>query len=371
MQDKDILEMVIPAARARGMKVFIELMEPFFKYEGHGSVNTVNIPNLPQLLEVDVFGRIGSDPSTSNPDYRNWIHSMVEDQCRNYDIDGVMWCNERRSPLDQMMLGQAPTDFSQASRNEAIQRGIDVERVRLAHQDVYQYFQKALSGEQFADGSFIEFLRVLLANPEILIWEKFWLERNKDLDRELYGIVKWCNADLSFGLNVWNRNHFNPLRKAQYPWEEQTLYADWVKPITYQHQAGQIYVSEMTVFHQSILRDFTPEELTPLMYKLLGLNEASWSDIIQTGMDPDTYIFGQCQDAVRGVKGKASVYMGIGVDAPRLRKDQAVCTPDIVRRSVLASYRAGANGVVFAPNYASMKLSNLAGAAEALKELGL
>ncbi len=371
LQDKDILEMVIPAARARGMKVFVELMEPFFKYEGHGSVNTVNIPNLPQLLEVDVFGRIGSDPSTSNPDYRNWIHSMVEDQCRNYDIDGVMWCNERRSPLDQMMVGQAPTDFSQASRNEAMQRGIDVERVCLAYKDVFQYFQKARAGEQFVDGSFIEFLRVLLTNPEILIWEKFWLERNKDLDRELYGIVKWCNADLSFGLNVWNRNHFNPLRKAQWPWQEQTLYADWVKPITYQHQAGQIYVSEITVFHQSILRDFTPEELTPLMYKLLNLNEASWSDVVQTGMDPDTYIFGQCQDAVRGVNGKASVYMGIGVDAPRIRKDQAVCTPDIVRRSVLASYRAGANGVVFAPNYASMKLSNLAGAAQAFKELGL
>jgi hypothetical protein len=371
MQDKDILEMVIPAAKARGMKVFVELMEPFFKYEGHGSVNTVNIPNLPQLLEVDLFGRIGSDPSTSNPDYRNWIHSMVEDQCRNYDIDGVMWCNERRSPLDQLMMGLAPTDFSVASRNEASQRGIDVERVRLAYKDVYRYFQKALSGERFVDGSFIEFLRVLLANPEILIWERFWLERNKDLDRELYGIVKWCNADLSFGLNVWNRNHFNPLRKAQYPWEEQTLYADWVKPITYQHQAGQIYVSEMTVFHQTILRDFTPEELTPLMYKLLNLNEASWSELVQRGMDPDTYIFGQCQDAVRGVNGKASVYMGIGVDAPRVRKDQAVCTPDIVRRSVLASYRAGAHGVVFAPNYASMKLSNLAGAAEALKELGV
>jgi hypothetical protein len=93
--------------------------------------------------------------------------------------------------------------------------------------------------------------------------------------------------------------------------------------------------------------------------------------LIQAGMDPDTYIFGQCQDAVRGVNGKAAVYMGIGVDAPRVRKDQAVCTPDIVRRSVLASYRAGAKGVVFAPNYASMKLSNLAGAAEALQELGL
>lgn len=371
MAERDILEMVIPKARKRGMKVFIELMEPFFKYAGHGSVNTVEIPNLAQCLEVDVFGRYGSEPSTSNPDYRHWILSMVEDQVRNYDLDGVMWCNERRSPLDQLVTGQAPTDFSEAARREALERGIDVERVRLAFKELYTFFQKARAGEPFVDGALIEFLRVLLANPEVLIWERFWLERNKDLDRELYGLVKWCNPNLSFGLNVWNRNHFNPIRKAQWPWEEQTLYADWVKPITYQHQSGLIYSNEMANFHRTILRDFTPQELTPIMYKLLGLKEAPWDEVVSAGMDPDTYVYGQCADAVRGVNGKAKVYMGIGVDAPRSREDQAKCTLDIVKRSVLATYRAGGHGVVFAPNYASMQLTNLDGAAEALIELGL
>ena len=74
---------------------------------------------------------------------------------------------------------------------------------------------------------------------------------------------------------------------------------------------------------------------------------------------------------MRGVQGKVPVYMGIGVDAPRVQADQAVCTPDIVYRSVLATYRAGGQGVIFAPNYASMKLSNLDGARRALRELGV
>jgi hypothetical protein len=371
MEGVNILETVIPAARARGMKVFIELMEPFFKYAGHGSVNNVAIPNLPQVLEVDVYGRMGGEPSTSHPAYRQWIHSMIEDQVRNYDLDGVMWCNERRSPLDQMIGGQAPGDFSPAARREALERGIDVERVRIAMLNVWAYFERARAGEPFVDGAAIEFLRVLLANPEVLVWERFWLERNKDLDRELYGLVKWCNPDASFGLNVWNRNHFNPIRKAQWPWEEQTRYADWVKPITYQHQSGLIYQKEMEDFHRSILRDFTPDEMTPLMYKLLGLHEAPWDRVVQEGMQPATYVGGQCADAVRGVAGKAKVYMGIGVDAPRSRADQAVCTPEIVRDSVLATYANGGEGVVFAPNYASMKLTNLDGAAAALTELGL
>jgi hypothetical protein len=367
----DVLATVIPKARERGMKVYAELMEPFFKYAGHGSANNVQIPNLAQALEVDFLGRHGAEPSTSHPDYRRWIHSMIEDHCRNYDLDGIMWCNERRSPLDQLMVGQAPGDFSEASRREALDRGIDVERVRIAMREVYDYFQRARAGETFVDGSLIEFLRVLLRNPEVLIWERFWIERNKDLDRELYGIVKWCNPNMGFGLNVWNRNHFNPIRKAQYPWEEQAEYSDWVKPITYQHQSGLIFHNEMTPFFQSVLRDFTPDEMIPIMYKLLGLDEAPWESVVQAGLDPDTYVYGQCADAVRGVAGKVPVFMGIGVDAPRQRADQAECTPDIVRRSVLATYRAGGEGVIFAPNYSSMKLTNLDGAAEALTELGL
>lgn len=371
MQGIDILEMVIPEARRRGMRVMPELMEPLFKYAGHGSTNNVEIANLPQCLEVDIYGRHGQEPCTNHPDYRLWWHAMIEDQCRSYEIDGIMWCNERRSPLDQMIAGLAPGCFCAHCRREAMARGIEVEPVRKAFFEVYEYFQQARQGAEFVDGALIEFLRVLLRNPEILVWERFWLERNKDLDRELYGLVKWCNADLEFGLNVWNRNHFNPIRKAQWPWEEQTRYADWVKPITYQHQSGQVYVKEMSDFHKNILRDFTPQEFTPIMYKLLGLNEAPWDQLTQAGMDPDTYVYGQCADAVRGVKGRTPVYMGIGVDAPRVQADQAVCTPDIVYRSVLATYRAGGQGVIFAPNYASMKLTNLDGAARALSELGL
>jgi hypothetical protein len=371
MNGIDILDLVIPEARKRGMKIYPEVMEPLFNYSGHGAAKTVNIPNMPQILEVDLFNRFGTEPCINNPNYRRWWYSIIEDYCRNYDIDGVMWCNERRSPLDNLIVGKVPNCFCEHCRREATQRGIDVERVKSAFQRVYDYFQCARAGEEFVDGSFIEFVRALYFNPEVLLWERFWVERNKDMDRELYGIVKWCNRDLRFGLNVWNRNHLNPIRKAQWPWEEMTRWSDWVKPITYQHQAGGIYVSEMTQWHRSILRDVSPEEMTPIMYKLLGLDEAPWNEAVQKGFDPDTYVYGQCRDTVRAVKGKVDVYMGIGVDAPRSREDQAVCSPDIVRRSVLATYRAGGKGVVFSPNYSGMNLTTLDGAAHALNELGL
>lgn len=368
---KDILDLVTPAARERGLKIIPEFMEPLFKYAGHGSAGAVLIPNMPQCLEVDVLGRVAGEPCTSNPDYRRWWQGIVEEHCKNYDIDGIMWCNERNSPLDRMMQGQAPGCFCEHCRREARDRGIDVERVRIAFRNIWPYFREARAGGRFVDGSFIEFLRVLLANPEVLLWERFWLERSKDLDRELYGIVKWCNPKLSFGLNVWNRNHFNPIRKAQWGWEEQTAWCDWVKPITYQHQAGEVFAKEMGFFAKTLFSDMKATDFVPAMMAVLGLDEAPIDKVIAAGMDPDTYVYGQCADAVRGVAGKAKVYMGIGVDAPRVLAEQAVCTPDIVYRSVMATYRAGGEGVVFSPNYTGMNLANLDGAAAALRELGL
>ena len=36
------------------MKVYPDLMEPMFNYLGHGSSKHLNVPNLPQVLQVDV-----------------------------------------------------------------------------------------------------------------------------------------------------------------------------------------------------------------------------------------------------------------------------------------------------------------------------
>src|ERR1700722_8919992 len=83
---KDILALVIPEARKRGMKVIPEFMEPLFKYAGHGSAGAVLIPNMPQCLEIDLLGRFAGEPCTSNPDYRRWWHGIIEEHCKNYDI---------------------------------------------------------------------------------------------------------------------------------------------------------------------------------------------------------------------------------------------------------------------------------------------
>ena len=162
------------------------------------------------------------------------------------------------------------------ARELAAAEGIDVERARAAVRSLWSMIASCASRRgRFVDGPLVEFLRVVYENPEILLWERFWVERNKALDRELYGIVKFCDTTLEFGLNVWNRNHFNPWRKAQWPWDEQTQWADWVKPIVYQHQSGGIFFDEWTPLLAGVLRDLEPEAVIEVVKSVLGLREAA------------------------------------------------------------------------------------------------
>jgi hypothetical protein len=354
------------------MRVYIDLMEPMFAYAGHGSSTTVDVPNLPQLLQVDTLGRITAEPCLNNPDYRSWLQALVEDHCRNYDIDGIMWCNERRSPLDAAVAGLAPHCFCRHCAELAALQGIDVERARAASHAVWETLSAIRADRPVADGALVAVLRAVYENPEALVWERFWVERNKALDRELSGIVKFCDPRLEFGLNVWNRNHLNPWRKAQWPWAEQAQWADWVKPIVYQHQTGGVFEDEMAPLLATVFRGLDPDLVVEVVKLALGLpGRPRFADLLRHGFDPDGYVDAQAEETIAALGGAVPVYMGVGVDAPRSHPDQAVCTPDIVRRSVLASYRAGASGVIYGPAYAGMNLTTLDGGAAALRELEL
>ncbi len=86
----DILEMVLPKAKKRGMKVYAWYEDVFRR----------DIPNIGPLLETTLSGGKNGDVCTANPDVQNFIMGLTEDFCRSYDIDGVMWCCERQGPLN-------------------------------------------------------------------------------------------------------------------------------------------------------------------------------------------------------------------------------------------------------------------------------
>jgi hypothetical protein len=73
--------------------------------------------------------------------------------------------------------------------------------------------------------------------------------------------------------------------------------------------------------------------------------------------------------AIEEVAGGRPIYPGIDIDIPTALTEKRT-QPGDVKAAVLAAFKAGAPGIVLSRKYAEMKLTNLAGAGEALRELG-
>ena len=75
----------------------------------------------------------------------------------------------------------------------------------------------------------------------------------------------------------------------------------------------------------------------------------------------------RAQMALMGTK--TQLWPGIDIDIPT-RATSSKSTPEGTRDGVLAALRAGAQGVILSRKYSEMKLANLKGAGEAIKQVG-
>lgn len=118
----------------------------------------------------------------------------------------------------------------------------------------------------------------------------------------------------------------------------------------------------------TVFRDCTPEEVLELHYKLLGYeNQASLEKLPTVGLSAD-YVGRETRRAIADVHGAIPIYPGIDIDIPTALNEKRT-QPSDVKAAVLAAFKAGAPGVVLSRKYAEMKLTNLAGAGDALRQL--
>src|SRR5215813_14108731 len=89
----DILELVIPIARKRGVKVFTWSED----------VWNPKVPNVDKIQERDLYGRNARTVCFNNPDHHNFLMGLMEDFTRSYDLDGIMWGSERYGAFGNMV----------------------------------------------------------------------------------------------------------------------------------------------------------------------------------------------------------------------------------------------------------------------------
>src|SRR5438445_6669046 len=87
--DLDIVAAVLPAAKKRGLKLFCSVEDVFRS----------DVPGVSEVAEVDLQGRRTGTLCLFHPDVRAFWTGLVTDLCKSYDIDGVLFFNERNGPL--------------------------------------------------------------------------------------------------------------------------------------------------------------------------------------------------------------------------------------------------------------------------------
>ncbi|MCY4060837.1 MAG: hypothetical protein OXG53_00550 [Chloroflexi bacterium] len=361
----DTLADVIPAARRRGLDVYTYYCET-----SSSAIRSIWQPGFQHLLDRDHRGRMATRPSLLNSDYKAFWHSVFADWLNNHDLRGIMWGIERQSPLMDILRGDSSTGFDEYYVAEARARNIDIERAISGYCAIDDLLGRVRGGDRPKDGVFVLLLRQLLRYPEVLLWEKMWLESHHAFYRELYGLVKFHDPGYEFGIGIWQViNTYNPYLRAQYEQSEYAPYADWFKPVLYHTPAGARFAEFAASWGAGVLADASPDGAYDALATVLGLEEfvAPRTEGPLAGFKP-AYVKEWTARLIEET-GKP-VYPGIGVGVGHHGESKAI-TPSEIRDGVHAGFDGGASGLMISRNYSEAELRNLAAVGDALRERGL
>jgi hypothetical protein len=364
--DLDIVAAVLPGAKKRGMKLFCSIEDVF----------RPDVPGLNELTEVDLQGRrTATSLCLFNPGVRAFWTGLATDLCRSYDIDGILFFNERNGPLlealgashSQRIISSRVTCFCEFHQRAARERGISIDRAREGYRKLDQFVQDALADKRPIDGYFVEFWRLLVEYPEIMIWDRLFDEGKHQVLTDVNAAVKSVRKELQVGFHIEHVNSFNPIFRATRRYEDLAQKADFLKVVVYNNCGGERYANFIRNVGSTVFRDVPKEELLAFNNHLLNYeHEAALNDLATAGLSPD-YVARETKRALAGVQGKSKILPGQDIGIPTAATSRKA-TPDDTYAATKAALGAGADGLIFSRKYSEMQLANLATGGRAVKE---
>jgi hypothetical protein len=366
-QGFDTLADVIPAAQKRGMKTYTYYCET-----AASGIRHIWQPGFHAYLDRDHWGRTATRPSLLNPHYRAWWRSIIDDWFSNHALDGMLWGIERQSPLMDIFRADSTTGFDEYFVAEGRARGISVENAIRGYRTIDTFLQGVRRGEKPRDGVFVTLLRHLLHHPEVLMWEKMWLDAHRSMYAEINGMVKYSDPKHEVGYGIWQViNTYNPYLRAQYDQADYGQTADFLKPVLYNTPAGLRFSEFAKTWQKGVLADATPEGAYNALANVLGLEDyiAPLAEAPMAGF-PAEYVKQWTANLVADTGGRCKVYPGIGAGVGDGGSSRAI-TPEDITAAVHAGFDGGASGVLISRNYSEAELRNMRAVGQALKERGL
>jgi len=390
----DAMEKITAETKKRGVKII-----PWMEEDNRARPE---IKGMDELYEVDLYGRRTSGhpggPCLNNPYFRNLIAGQIEDFIRSYDVDGLQRGSERQGPMSNALGAWhhgAKSDpghtscFCEYCAAKAAKQGIDFDRVKKAFLALEPYVRNGRAGKRPLDGYYVEFWRILLRHPELLVWQTFWSDSMREMQREFSAKAKGIKPGIQVGYHIWQNIAFNPIYRAEQDYRPYTEFADFLKPVVYDNPAGERMASFVDSLTQNVFGDLSRQQMLDFEYSVLDLKEKSYAQIIgrpeadyqsQLREQPingtprgayerfsSNYVFRETKRAVDGVAGSDTrICAGLGIDV-QLKNS----TPESVRDAVQAVFKAGASGLVISTSHAAMRPENLSAVGTTLRELKL
>jgi hypothetical protein len=366
----DIIAEVLPAARKRGMRTILWTED----------VWRDDLPGIDKLQETDLHGRKSRRLCMNNPHHRNFLLGLVEDYARSYEIDGIMWGSERHGALGTALgsnHGGGRSDpgrvgcFCEFCARKAQQQGnVRFERVKEGYLALENFVRDSRSGKRPVDGYYVTFWRLLMRYPEILAWEQFWHDSLREVYQAMYDKAKSIKPSLQVGWHIWHNNSFSPLYRAQQDLQQLAKCSDFLKMVMYHNCGGPRMATYIQSVCGTLFADLPPQQALDFNYQVLNFRERGMEQIPFTGLSAD-YVYREAKRAVDGAAGtRLLIWPGIDIDIPT-GANQSKSTPQGTKDAVLGAFKAGAAGALLSRKYSEMKLANLGGAGEAVRELKL
>jgi hypothetical protein len=365
--DLDLLPEVLAAAKKRGIKVFCSVLDSFDYPDDIAAY-------IKDYTEVDLSGKRGQPMCFYKPDVQEFWTSLVTDLCSSYDIDGILFFNERNGPLTNTIGANFDVGFNSSRitcfcddhKREALRAGIDFERTKEGYRKLDQLVQSSLKDKRPSDGYYVAFTRLMLAYPEITAYHQMFDRGKHEILQKIYTTVKSISKDLQVGFHIEHENSFNPFFRATRDYADLATKADFLKVVAYNNAGGERYANFIKSIGATFLRDVPMEELMRFNNHLLNYgNEPKLEDLPAAGLSPD-YVYRETQRALAGVQGKCRIYTGIDMNIP-IHKNSRFASADDTYAATLAACNAGADGVILSRKYSEMMLANLDAAGRAIK----
>jgi len=303
---------------------------------------------------------------------------MVSDWITNNDLDGLMWESERQGPLNNALgahFGNVSARRSSISCfcdhciRKAKDHGIDGPRAREGYIALDHWVIRTVSQPRSADGAFVSLWRLFLEFPEILAWEKFWYTSQEEVYALIYGTAKAISPQTQVGWHIMHLVTMSPFYSADTSYARLAHMSDYIKPSPYNNCGGPRLAQYIRNVQSTIFRDSSPEQVLEMHYKMMGLQgEPSLDKLATAGLSGES-VGVETRRAIADVENAIPIYPGIDIDIPTALNEKRTQPAD-VKAATLAALKAGAPGVVLSRKYAEMKLTNIAGAKEALREFG-